>query len=51
MSITVCFRYKLIPTMTSLPSTSTAKKSAKIKFSADKIYYNFGDILKSPNMR
>ena len=30
-----------IPTMTSLLSTSTAKKSATITFSADKIYYNF----------
>ena len=29
-----------IPGLTSLPSTSTAKKSAKITFSADKIYYN-----------
>ena len=27
--------------MTSLPSTLTAKKSAKIKFSTDKIDYNF----------
>ena len=27
--------------MTSLPSTLTAKESTKIKFSADKIYYNF----------
>ena len=25
----------------SLPSTLTAKKSMKMKFSADKIYYNF----------
>ena len=30
-----------IPGLTSLPLTSTAKKSSKIKFSADKIYYNF----------
>ena len=30
-----------IPTMTSLPSTLTAKKSKKITFSSDKIYYNF----------
>ena len=27
--------------VTSLPSTLTAKKSTKIKFSTDKIYYNF----------
>ena len=27
--------------MTSLPSTLTANKSMKIKFSTDKIYYNF----------
>ena len=27
--------------MTSLPSTLTANKSTKIKFSTDKIYYNF----------
>ena len=31
----------LIPGLTSLPSTLTAKKSMKMKFSADKIYYNF----------
>ena len=43
--------------MTSLPSTSTAKKSTKIKFSTDKIYYNFSRLsqdykyVKSPNMR
>ena len=30
-----------IPGLTSLPLTLTAKKSSKIKFSADKIYYNF----------
>ena len=30
-----------IPGLTSLPSTLTAKKSMKIEFSADKIYYNF----------
>ena len=30
-----------IPWLTSLPSTLTAKKSMKMKFSADKIYYNF----------
>ena len=30
-----------IPWLTSLPSTLTAKKSMKLKFSADKIYYNF----------
>ena len=41
MSITVCFRYKQIPTVTSLQPTSTVKKSAKITFSSDKIYYNF----------
>ena len=35
------FSYTQIPAMTSLPSTLTAKKSMKIKFSADKIYYNF----------
>ena len=29
------------PGLTSLPSTLTAKKSMKMKFSADKIYYNF----------
>ena len=30
-----------IPELTSLPSTLTAKKSMKMKFSANKIYYNF----------
>ena len=30
-----------IPTMTSLPSTLTAKKFMKMTFSSDKIYYNF----------
>ena len=30
-----------IPGLTSLPLTLTAEKSSKIKFSADKIYYNF----------
>ena len=30
-----------IPGLTSLPSTLTAKKSMKMKFSVDKIYYNF----------
>ena len=30
-----------IPGLTSLPSTLTAKKSMRIEFSADKIYYNF----------
>ena len=30
-----------IPGLTSLPLTLTAKKSLKIKFSADKIHYNF----------
>ena len=38
----VCIlKHSGVPTMTSLPSTLTAKKSTKIKFSADKIYYNF----------
>ena len=32
---------KHIPGMTSLPSNLKAKKSTKIKFSADKIYYIF----------
>ena len=31
----------LIPGLTSLPLTLTAKKSSKIKFLADKIYCNF----------
>ena len=30
-----------IPGLTSLSSTLTAKKSMKMEFSADKIYYNF----------
>ena len=30
-----------IPGLTSLPLTLTAKKSPKIKFLADKIYFNF----------
>ena len=30
-----------IPGFTSFPLTLTAKKYLKIKFSADKIYYNF----------
>ena len=30
-----------VPAMTSLSSTLTAKKSKKITFSSDKIYYNF----------
>ena len=30
-----------IPGLTSFQPTSTAKKSIKMKFSADKIYYNF----------
>ena len=30
-----------IPWLTSLPSTLIAKKSMNLKFSADKIYYNF----------
>ena len=29
------------PAMTSFPSTLTAKKSMKMTFSSDKIYYNF----------
>ena len=33
--------YREIPAMTSLPSTLTAKKSMKMTFSSDKIYYNF----------
>ena len=41
MSKTVSFRYKQIPTMTSLSSTSKAKMSTKIKFSPETIYYNF----------
>ena len=35
------FSYRQIPWLTSLPSTLTAKKSMKMKFSVDKIYYNF----------
>ena len=35
------FSYGEIPAMTSLPSTLTAKKSMKMTFSSDKIYYNF----------
>ena len=35
------FSYRQIPWLTSLPSTLTAKKSMTMKFSADKIYYNF----------
>ena len=33
--------WKEIPGLTSLPSTLTAKKFMKMKFSADKIYHNF----------
>ena len=32
---------RFLYTVTSLQPTSRAKKSAKIKFSADKIYYDF----------
>ena len=35
------FLYRQIPWLTSLQSTLTAKKSMKMKSSADKIYYNF----------
>ena len=35
------FSYRQIPGLTSLPLTLTAKKSMKMKFSSDKIYYNF----------
>ena len=35
------FSCREIPAMTSLPSTLTAKKSMKMTFSSDKIYYNF----------
>ena len=35
------FSYREILAMTSLPSTLTAKKSMKMTFSFDKIYYNF----------
>ena len=35
------FSYRQIPGLTSLPSTLTAKKSMKMKFLANKIYYNF----------
>ena len=35
------FSYTQIPGLTSHPSTLTAKKSVKMKISADKIYYNF----------
>ena len=34
------FSYRQIPGLTSLLSTLTAKKSMKMKFSVDKIYYN-----------
>ena len=40
-----------IPAMTSLPSTLTAKKSMKMTFSSNKIYYNFSqENLKITNM-
>ena len=58
MSITVCFRYKQIPTMTSLPSTSTAKKVREDKiFGRRDILQFFSGVskdykyVKSPNMR
>ena len=35
------FSYREIPTMTSLPSTLTAKTSMKMTFSSDKIHYDF----------
>ena len=35
------FTIKQIPGLTSLPLSLTAKKSTKMKISADKIYYNF----------
>ena len=38
----VCIlKHSGVPTMTSLPSTLTARKSTNINFSIDKIYYNF----------
>ena len=56
MSITVCFCYKQIPTVTSLQPTLTAKKSAKK--SNNKIIIQFFSgvskdykYVKSPNMR
>ena len=33
--------YRQIPGMMSLPSNLTAEKTVEMKFSADKIYYNF----------
>ena len=45
------FSYRQIPEQTSLPSTLTAKRSMKMKFSADKIYYNVSqENLKITNM-
>ena len=35
------FSYRQISGLMSIPSTLTAKKFMKMKFSADKIYYNF----------
>ena len=35
------FSYRQIPWLTSFPSTLTVKKFLKMKFSADKIHYNF----------
>ena len=34
------FTYREIPAMTSLPSTLTVRKSMKMTFSSDKIYFN-----------
>ena len=35
------FSYRQISWLTSIPSTLTVKKSMKMKFSADKMHYNF----------
>ena len=35
------FSYREIPAMTSLPSSLTSKKSTKMTFSSDKMYYIF----------
>ena len=58
MSITACFHCNTDSWETSLPLTLRAKKSTKITFSADKIYYNFFSevskdykYVKSPDMR
>ena len=37
------FSYRQIPWLTSFPSTLTAKKSMKMKYSADNIHYNFSE--------